>query len=469
MNPIAAIPVRLLFLLAAFLALTMLPVGVRPASAADAALSVTAAVPIPGASAAITGSGFAPGEIVHITFGPQSIHIPASGTGSISTSLTIPTVPASLQFISGFGETSGKWSIAYLWVAGFNPLVAPNNWFLHPGAALSFAGTGFAPNENVTATYASSTLATFTTDGSGNFFGPSASLPVSLSNTTATVHFMGASSTAHTSIVLSIGQLFPSIIPSAWYTAAGSIISLTGSGFAPNEGVTVTAGSVTATTTANAMGSFSLPSLQLPSIGGGTVTITATGMASGASTNASVTLAGIFPWLTFSTYWAQGGSPLTIFGNSFAANEQVSLTAGSATVGTTTANTSGNFAFAGAVPFAPSGSITITGMGLTSGASAASSLTVAPAYVDLQLGSYAGAPGTAITFIGHGYLPNEPVQVMTDRTGSSTVASFTASAAGDLTGSYTTPADFIEGLLSLTVTGLHSFVTKTILYYVTGG
>ena len=98
------------------------------------------------------------------------------------------------------------------------------------------------------------------------------------------------------------------------------------------------------------------------------------------------------------------------------------------------------------------------------------SLTVAPVYTSLELSQYAGAPGSAVTFIGTGYLPNEPVQVTTDRTGSAAVATFTADVSGHFTNSsYTIPINFTEGNLTFTVTGTHSFDTKNVVYYVTGG
>ena len=94
---------------------------------------------------------------------------------------------------------------------------------------------------------------------------------------------------------------------------------------------------------------------------------------------------------------------------------------------------------------------------------------VAPVWTNLQLGSYAGAPGVAITFIGSGYLPNEPIQIMTDRTGTTIVHTFNADNNGVFNNSgYTIPADFAEGDLTLTVKGTNSFTSKDIVFYVTG-
>jgi hypothetical protein len=225
---------------------------------------------------------------------------------------------------------------------------------------------------------------------------------------------------------------------------------------------------VSASSTADSTGAFSLSSIQLPKTGG-SVSITATGALSGASASADVITTSVSPWITFSTYWAQGGSALTIYGNNFAAGEQVSVMSGSQALGTTTADQKGDFSLATTVPFAPSGPVSITSTGADSGASASASLTVAPVYTDLELGSYSGAPGSAVEFVGHGYIPNEPIVITTDRTGSTPVATFDADSNGSFdNSSYHVDPSAACGPLNITVTGEHSFDSKSVSYYVTG-
>jgi len=369
-----------LFATALVLALSLLPMLVRVVHAdGGPTINATLSANVPGASATISGSGFAANETVHVSLGAQSKDVVADGSGNISgVALTIPTVPAGLQFVSAWGETSGTWALTYVWIAGFQPNVIPNSWYVLPGATLSFTGIGFGGDETVTASYNSSPIGTFTTDSSGNFSGAaSSSLPVSLQNTQATITFLGATSGAQTSDTISIGQLYPSITPSTWYAAAGSAIGVSGSGFAPNEMVNVIAGSSNASSTADTNGNFSLESLQLPK-GGGTVSITATGAQSGATATVGVITVIPSPWITFSTYWAPGGSPLTVFGNNFAGGEQVSVTSGPQNLGTTTADINGNFSLSTTVPTGPSGPATITATGVASGASAQGTLTIAP-------------------------------------------------------------------------------------------
>jgi hypothetical protein len=431
-------------------------------------LSIVAPITVPGANVTVSGSGFAAGETVHVSMGAVSVDATADGSGDIAGALVpIPKVPAGLQFVSAFGETSGRWSLSYLWVAGYNPTVTPNTWYVLPGQAVPFSGMGFAPHESIIATYGGTAIGSSTTDASGNFTLAGVALPLSLHNTTATITFTGATSNASTNVTLTIGSLFPSITPSSWYASPGGIISVAGSGFAPHEGVVVSDAAHTASTTADASGSFTLGALALPATGGATAHITATGAQSGAVASADITLAGLSPWLTFSSYWAQGGSPLTILGNGFAGNESVHIYSGSQTLGITTTNGSGSFSFAGAVPFAPSGPTTITATGLSSGATGTGNLTVAPVYTDFHLGAYSVTRGSAVELIGHGYLANEPVNITTSATGSTVVATVTADSGGNFDdSSYIIPASTTPGNLTITATSVHSFDVKSVTLYV---
>jgi hypothetical protein len=457
--------------LAALLFVTVgpaVPVLVARADGGPAVSISSAPVTVPGANATVSASGFAPSETVRINFGTASVNTTADSGGNISgVNIPIPTVPAGLQFVSAFGITSGKWGLAYLWVAGFSPAVSPNTWYLLPGQALNFTGTGFAPNETVTLTYNAQTLGTATTNASGGFTLSGITLPLSLHNTQATVTFAGSVSHASLPMTLTIGQLYPSITPSAWYTAPGSVISIAGTGFAPGESVAIVAGSKSASTTANSSGAFMLGSFTLPATGGSSVTLTATGATSDAVATANISLSALSPWLTFSTYWAQGGSALTIFGNGFAGGESVTLKSGSQTLGSATAASNGAFTFAGAVPFAPAGTVTITGTGATSGAVGSGQMQVAPVYTSFTLGSYAVTRGNALEVKGSGYLPNEPVQITTGNTGSTVVLTVNADASGAFdSSSYVIPASTPSGNMTVTAFGTHSFDTKTITMYV---
>lgn len=516
----------------------------------------------PYSTISVSGTGFSSGETVHVMLGLNSKDVVASVDGSFSgATLTIPNFPAGLYLVLAIGQTSGVPAFTYLYVNSLYPLASPNSWYVAPGSILTWTGSGFIPNEQVTISSGSTTVATFTTDVHGAFaHAGSSTVPFASKNSTATYTLTGAQSGTHTIFRVSVSDLYPYVNPSTWYTlpgsavtftgagfgagegvsvflgasttplahissdaagaflatggvtipfmtaspalfrlvgdlsgatalapitlasfyptlqpssyysAPGSTVSIGGSGFAPNEVVDLVVGSASTThATTNAAGTFAPVSIHMPTTPNVPVVVTSTGETSGAHANFTMAIGSYYSWMNLSTYWAQGGSPLTIFGHNFAGGESVSFLSGSTTLGSATALGDGSFTAIVAVPFAPSGPATIQALGLSSGATAQNTMTVAPVYTDLQLGTYAGSAGAHIEFIGHGYLPNEQVTVTTDRTGTAPVATFTTDATGSFdNSSYVVPVSFVAGNLTLTVTSAHSFDHKAIVYYVVG-
>ena len=515
----------------------------------------------PFSTIAVSGSGFSPGENVQVMLGLNSATVAADGTGAfVGASLTIPNFSPGLYPVIAVGQTSGTVAFAYLYVQSLYPLASPSSWWLTPGSTLTWSGSGFVPNENISIALGTSTIATFTADAGGAFSGAgSSTVPFSLRNSTATYTLTSAQS--HVSIVYHIGvadlypyvnpsvwyalpgthlnfsgagfgggegvsifvgasttpiahiatdasgafsaqgdvtlpfltpspvsyrlvgdqsgavalapitlaQFYPTLNPSSYYAAPGSFITLGGSGFAPNEAVDVTIGSTTTAVSADAGGAFTGLSVHLPLTPNTMLSVSATGQTSGAHTSFVMAIGSYYSWITVDNYWAQGGTPLTVFGHNFAAGENITITSGAQTLGTATADSTGAFTASVAVPFQPSGPATILATGAQSGATGSATMTVAPVYTDLQMKNYFGAPGDPLEFIGHDYLLNEPIVLTTDRTGSSTVASWSADGTGSFDdSSFHIPGDFAAGNLVLTVMGLHSFDSKSITIYVTG-
>ncbi len=429
----------------------------------------------PGSSVTWSGSGFAPNEKITVTQGgATAATFSADGSGAFANAGST-LIPLSLRNSSVTVALDGALSHAHLTypigVSDLYPYVTPSTWYTLPGTPLTFSGAGFGASEGVSVFLlgSSTPLAHTTTDLFGAFrtLGP-LTIPY-LSASTATFRIVGDASGAAASTPITLAQFYPTLTPSAYYAAPGSYISLDGSGFAPHESVDIAAGHTHWSATTNGSGAFNLPSVHMPTTPNTMLTLRATGSLSNATTNVTIAIGSYYAWMTISTYWAQGGTPLVVFGHNFAAGELVSITSGGTTLGSATAGNDGSFTAPLAVPFVPPGPATITATGADSGASASSDMTVAPVYTDLQLGAYASAPGTHIRFIGHGYLPNEPITVTTDRTGTTKVATFAADASGSFDyASYAIPLSFSGGPLVLTVTGGHSFDSKHITYYVTG-
>lgn len=137
--------------------------------------------------------------------------------------------------------------------------------------------------------------------------------------------------------------------------------------------------------------------------------------------------------------------------------------------GFATADENGNITFSGTVPYRPEGAKIVQAIGLMSGATTAVTFSQPPMYVSAELGSYAGAPGNAVTFIGHGYAPGETISITSDRNGSATVHTFTVLADGTFSNAdYLIPLDFTEGPLTFTIQGEWSMSPVSITYYITG-
>ena len=424
----------------------------------------------PGSTLTWSGNGFAPNETITITdqFNTQFSSFVTDSNGAFS-SAGASQVPYSLRnTIATFtlnGNLSGISLPFILSITEMYPFANPSSWYALPGTNVTFSGGGFGANEEVGVHIGGNPLpvTSFFTDSTGAFTDVG---NVTLPFGTANYQLIGHGTGLSVSIPVTLAAFYPSVSPSTWYAPSGNTVTFSGSGFAPNEMISVS-NAASGSFAADSTGSFAGKSFTLPNINPATFTFT--GQSSGAVASNGISVAQRSVWTTLSNYWAQGGSPLTIFGHGFANNETVSFSQGGNVFGSTAADGQGDFSFATTVPFAPSGDITVTATGQSSSAVANSQMFVAPVWTNLQLGSYAGAPGVAITFIGSGYLPNEPIQIMTDRTGTTIVHTFNADNNGVFNNSgYTIPADFAEGDLTLTVKGTNSFTSKDIVFYVTG-
>jgi hypothetical protein len=224
----------------------------------------------------------------------------------------------------------------------------------------------------------------------------------------------------------------------------------------------------TQTVKTDSKGNFTSPTTTIP-FGIQNAHYTFNSSLTGSSLYLDIGIAPLNPGLILSAYYDVGGAPLTITGMGFGGNEKVSIRYDNQDLDNIITDSAGNFTFKTKVPYAATGSHTVVAAGQSSGASSSASFTQAQVYTNAQLGSYAGAPGAAVTFIGSGFLPNEPVEITTDRTGSVVIHNFTANSKGSFHDSgYILPANFTSGPLQITITGKYSQNPTIISYYVTG-
>ena len=414
----------------------------------------------PGAPVTWSGGGFGPSEMINVMLGSSTVtsfaaDVMGGFSGMGSTTLPFGSSPANFSLIGASSDAAVDTPIM---LAGFYPSLSPSSYYAAPGAVISLDGTGFAANELITVNVDGAPTSTMA-NGLGAFSIPSLQLP-STPNTTLTIGATGGMSGALTSFVMTIGQYFPNITPSTYYAFPGDTITFSGTGLAPGETLTVS-GAANGSVAVNSSGAFSGANYILPAPG--TATYTFTGSQSGGAWSFPITVAERFAAIWFDNYWGVGGSPLTIFGSGFGSGENVNFSTGTTTFATGAADASGNILHATAMPFAPAGPLTITGMGVTSGASTATATNIAPIYPTLQFGSYAIAPGGSINVIGSGYLPSDPIEVAVDGT---VIYGFTADLSGAFNNSGAILPSLPEGLHDITVRGTHSFNTIVITIWV---
>jgi hypothetical protein len=261
----------------------------------------------------------------------------------------------------------------------------------------------------------------------------------------------------------------PQISPNTYYAAPGTGLTFTGTGFAPGEVVNIALNnSSIASTTVDTKGGFTSNPITIP-FGTQSANFTFTSSATNINQSINIGIAALNPGIQLDTYYNVGGAPLTVTGMGFGGNEKVDLVFDSTALGNVSTDVNGNFTFKTVVPFGSSGNHTITATGQSSKASSSATFSQSQVYTNVQLKSYAGAPGVSVTFIGSGFLPGEPINITTDRTGSTVVYTFDADSKGSFIDSgYIVPVSFTGGPLNITVTGAHSMSATVITYFVTG-
>lgn len=424
----------------------------------------------PGQTLTATGSGFAAGETVNFQLGSATGSGTADAEGNVtSNAITVPFSSLSSLTLTATGAASGATASTNITLAQFYPSVSPSAYYILPGESLTFEGSGFANGETVNIMRGSTSLASASANSSGAFTAGPFEVPFG-SSSPLNFTFTGAQGGGAATVGITVGVAQMQVTPSTYYTLPGSMVSFSGTGFAGSETITMNFNSAAATTTiANSSGAFSIGNFQIPYSASGNAQFNFLGGTSSANIPLNITLGTLSGYVGLSNYYAVGGTPITISGGGFGAGEQMNITFGGTVMSPTTADSSGNFSLATTVPFASQGNKIVTARGQSSGVQAQTTFTQAPVHASVQLGSYAGAPGVAVNFIGTGFLPNEPVEITTDRTGATVVHTFTADGSGNFNNSgWSVPAGFTEGNLSLTIRGVNSLSTNSIVYYVTG-
>ncbi|HEY3090662.1 MAG TPA: GH92 family glycosyl hydrolase [Jatrophihabitantaceae bacterium] len=254
------------------------------AAAAGPAITVASASNVaPGDTMALTGKGFTAGERVTLSVpGEQSTRtVTASSTGTISATLPMPaSAEPGLHAVVASGAASGTPAAVTVDVqpptaASYRPQVTLSPASGPRGTLLSIAGSGFAPRELITMAFRSGTdtLATRTirADGTGVLGGAAMSVPDIAPIGAADVVVTGSVSKTVTtaSFQVTTGASTATVYrPTLDLAASGSSVIVTGSGFAPNEQVSVELdGRAARTVYADSTGSLARVTIAAPSDG----------------------------------------------------------------------------------------------------------------------------------------------------------------------------------------------------------
>ncbi|HWJ84360.1 MAG TPA: phosphatase PAP2 family protein, partial [Cellulomonas sp.] len=222
----------------------------------------------------VSGSGFAPGEVVVLRLGAVTADVAATSTGDLTATVAAPAEPGA-YVLTATGTVSATPVTARVVVAAtpvvWTPAVsAPAG--VRVGSLLAFSGSGFAPGEHVTITFGAFVTGV-TASATGTF---SVDLAVPAANGVYVVTAVGETSlTPSTSSVTVTGApvVHDPRVSAPATVAYGSPFTVTGSGFADGESVTVSVGSTRLVVKASSTGAVSAVVRERLAVGSHTVSV----------------------------------------------------------------------------------------------------------------------------------------------------------------------------------------------------
>ena len=321
----------------------------------------------PSAPVTLTGTNFAAGQPVTLTFGQGqttavliSGTVTADSTGTFTTTATVPSAAISGTATISATDGAGDSAAAGLSVARLAPSVVVSPTSVAPSAPVTLTGTNFAAGQPITLTFgqgitASVLVSASVTVNATGAFTATAAIPSAAISGTATISATdGAGDRAAAGF--SVVRLAPSVAVSPTDVTRASPVTLTGANFAAHQPVTVTfsqgltnAALVTGTVTTDSAGVFTA-TIRLPSSAiTGTATISATDRAGESAATVLDIAGGADPAVIVAPTSVEAGASVTMTGTDFAVEQPVTLTfagraSSSETVTTTLAPKTGTVA-----------------------------------------------------------------------------------------------------------------------------
>jgi|HubBroStandDraft_1064217.scaffolds.fasta_scaffold08229_5 hypothetical protein len=307
--------------------------------------------------------------------------------------------------------------------AGGGPVIVLNPGLVTSGGLVGVDGSGFAAHTSVVVYLkaAGSRMERVVAHGHTSEWGSlwtHFTMPVSQNGNGMTVVAQQTNGKTAQAPLMTAGGMGTVTIDGKSEGKPGDTVTVSASGFGPNEKVNAFWGRVNGTPaailTADSSGSISEASIPVGVAPTGPTTLVLVGMKTHTTATAPYTMLGLYPSTTPHPYAARAGHPVTFTGTGFAPDEQILiyLNAASGTPALVTkANGGGGFSTGFVVPFGLRGAQTLTAVGAESRASVTSGFTVEAYNPSAEASTYGALPGTSVSFYADGFASNEVVLV----------------------------------------------------------
>jgi hypothetical protein len=331
------------------------------------------------------GGGFKAGEIVALHFDSLAVdplqQVIASAEGTVAISATVPLADPGEHAFFMVGEETNKPLRIPFSVVGFSPWASPTNYSPTAEQPIGFVGHDFAPGEEVRIFHGQmegEPVAVTRADENGEFQLPDAHvLPVGAEGENLYV-VTGVHSRSPVSITLEVLPFEPVLVLTTYAGQPGTVVSFTGSGFAPGETITAYLGGTLrgrevakfeagSDGTFEGAGAFTIP----PDAKEGEVIISAVGERSKMPRDVGFAVLPLTPWAGLTAYAGPPGTKISFEGHGFLPGENVRIHLGDAeapVLSTLQADEEGGFYGGGSytVPDEAEGKINFTMVGETS-------------------------------------------------------------------------------------------------------
>ena len=370
-----------------------------------------------GNSLTVTGSGFGASETgITVTYDGTTVAlgIIANSQGGWSTAFVVPASASGSHSIDAYGSVTTAASVPNMTFT-VTPGISISRSSGASGSSLTVTGSGFGASETgITVTYDGTPVAQDITANSQGGWSAAFVVPASASSS----HSIGVSGsvTPAASVPNVTFTITAGIAISRSSGAAGSSLTVTGSGFGASEtGITVTYDGtpVAQSITANSEGGWSA-TFVVPASASGSHSIDASGSVTTAASVPNMTFT-VIPGISISRSSGAAGSSLTVTGSGFGASETgITVTYdGTPVAQSITANSQGGWSAAFEVPASTSGSHKIGAYGSLTQTTSASevSFNIGPA---ISVSHDYGYVGETVEVTGSGFGANAPLRLSYD-------------------------------------------------------